>query len=104
MKRLPRVHDLKVVVPYFGLLQEGIKDFEVRFDDRDFLVNDILNLHEYKNKDLTGECVQKRVKYILRRFKGLQTGYVVLGLEDIDGEETKDKSDYNAVLTIKGIG
>jgi len=84
MKRSTRTHDLKVVVPYFDYLQKGLKDFEVRFDDRDFLVDDILNLQEYKYGELTGQCVQKRIKYILRRFKGLQTGYVVLGLEDIE--------------------
>jgi len=87
MKRSTRTHDLKTVAPYFGLLQKGIKDFEIRFDDKDFLVDDILNLQEYKHGELTGECVQKRVKYILRRFKGLQTGYVVLGLEDIGREQ-----------------
>ena len=87
MKRSPRFHDLKTVTPYFGLIQEGLKDFEIRFDDRDFLVDDILNLQEYKHRELTGECVQKRIKYILRRFKGLQTGYVVIGLEGIEREE-----------------
>ncbi len=83
MKRSARTHDLKTVAPYFGLLREGVKDFDIRFDDRDFLVDDILNLQEYKYEEFTGECVQKRIKYILRKFKGLQTGYVVLGLEDI---------------------
>lgn len=84
MKRSTRTHDLKTIDPYFGYLQKGLKDFEIRFDDRDFLVDDILNLQEYKYEALTGECVQKRIKYILRRFKGLQTGYVVLGLEDVE--------------------
>ncbi len=87
MKRSTRTHDLKTVAPYFGYSQKGVKDFEIRFDDRDFLVDDILNLQEYKYGELTGECVQKRIKYILRRFEGLQTGYVVLGLEDIEREE-----------------
>lgn len=90
MKRLPRTHDLKVVVPYFGYLQKGLKDFEVRFDDRDFLVDDTLNLQEYKYDEATGECVQKRIKYILRRFKGLQVGYVVLGLEDVEEKKATD--------------
>jgi len=87
MKRSTRTHDLKTVAPYFGLMQEGVKDFEIRFDDQDFLVDDILNLQESKYDAPTGECVQKRIKYILRRFKGLQTGYVVLGLEDIKNEQ-----------------
>jgi len=89
MKRATRTHDLKTVAPYFGLIQEGTKDFYIRFDDKDFLVDDILNftLQQYKCEDLTGECVQKRIKFILRRFKGLQTGYVVLGLEDVKAKE-----------------
>ena len=90
MKRSTRTHNLKTLAPYFGHSQKGLKDFEIRFDDRDFLVDDILNLQEYKYDKLTGECVQKRVKYILRRFKGLQTGYVVLGLEDIGNEQVGD--------------
>lgn len=83
MKRSARTHDLKTAAPYFGLLKQGIKAFELRFDDRGFLVDDTLNLQEQKYDEPTGKCVQKRIKYILRRFKGLQTGYVVLGLEDI---------------------
>jgi len=92
MKRSARTHDLKIVKPYFGLMQEGVKDFEIRFDDKDFLVDDILNFQEYKYAKLTGECVQKRIKYILRRFKGLQTGYVVLGLENIGISSIKNWS------------
>jgi len=86
MKRATRTHDLKTIAPYFGYLQQGLKDFEICFDDRDFLVEDTLNLQEYKYEEPTGECVQKRIKYVLRRFKGLQTGYVVLGLEDIEAD------------------
>jgi len=84
MKRSARTHDLKTLAPYFGFVQEGLKDFEICFDYQDFLVDDTLNLQEYKYDEPTGKCVQKRIKYILRRFKGLQTGYVVLGLEDIE--------------------
>lgn len=90
MKRPIRTHDLKTLAPYFGLMQEGFKDFEIRFDDQDFLVGDTLNLQEYKHKKPTGEYMQKRVKYILRRFKGLQAGYVVLGLEDIGNEQVDE--------------
>lgn len=77
-----RIHDLRIVDPYFGYTEQRLKDFEILFDDRNFLVGDIINLQEYKYRELTGAIVRKRIKYILRRFKGLQTGYVVLGLED----------------------
>ena len=68
--------------------------------DRDFLLDDILNLQEYKYDEPTGECVQKRIKYILRRFKGLQTGYVILGLEDIYPEKAVEE--FNKI-TIGGF-
>jgi len=85
MKRSVRTHDLTVVVPCFYYLQQGLKDFEICFDDKDFLVDDILNLQEHKSGNLTGARIQKRIKYILRKFEGLQSGYLVLGLEDMEG-------------------
>lgn len=74
-------HKLKAVNPFFEQVRDGLKDFEVRFDDRDFNVGDTLILQQYKYEKYTGEELTRKIKYILRRFKGLQRGYVVLGLE-----------------------
>ncbi len=73
---------MKTLDPFFELVFQGTKDFELRFDDRDFLVGDIVWLQEYKSNIPTGRNIKKEIKYILRKFKGLQAGYVILGLKD----------------------
>ena len=81
-KPTKRTHKLKTVNPFFEQARDGLKNFEVRFDDRDFNVGDIIILQQYRYEKYTGEEITRTIKYILRRFKGLQTGYVVLGLEE----------------------
>jgi len=81
-------HALKITAPHFEQVRDGIKDFEIRFDDRDYLVGDVLILQEHHYKapggklHPTGFQVERKIKHILRKFKGLQNGYIVLGLED----------------------
>jgi len=87
MKRKPVAHDLKIVSPHFGYVRDGLKDFEIRFDDRDYNIGDTLILTEHHyggNGKLvsTKRTIKKKIKYILRKFKGLQGGYIVLGLEN----------------------
>jgi len=89
MTKTPEKHNLKIASIYFKDMKEGRKDFEIRFDDRDYKVGNILVLHEHrstKNTALepTGESISRKVKYVLRKFKGLRDGYLVLGLEKED--------------------
>jgi len=81
--RKTRVHDLKIAKTYFELAEKGIKSFELLFDDRDYLIGDTLILNEFVKKKLTGKRLSRRITYILRSFKGLQTGYVILQLEEL---------------------
>lgn len=87
---LPRrkmVHQLKTVQPYFDDVASGNKTFEVRKNDRDFKVGDVLMLLEYnplekdnpKSKGLTGLCITARVTYVLDNEEYCKDGYVVLG-------------------------
>ena len=78
---MKRTHKLKTVNPFFEQTRDGLKDFEVRFDDSGFNVGDTIILQQYRYEKYIGEEINRTIKYILRRFKGLQTGYVVLGLE-----------------------
>lgn len=88
-RRSATTHALAVVAPNYGYIRDGIKTFEVRFDDKemDFLVGDLLILQEHYyvrsggKLAPTGETVERTIKYILRKAKGLMNGYVVLGLE-----------------------
>ena len=81
----PRTHWLKTLPLYFRAMKDGLKDFEVRKDDRDFETGDILVLQEYlpEQDARTGYEIVKRVKYLLRDPEYCKEGYVVMGLEDV---------------------
>lgn len=104
-----KTHDLKTWPEYFEALIERKKPFELRQNDRNFQVDDILNLQEFRpceachatgrvwdNGDkidcdcmitkhpkgvYTGSRMLCRVIYVLSECAGLQEGYVILGLE-----------------------
>jgi hypothetical protein len=40
-------HDVKCVNPYFSDIWNGVKDFEIRYNDRRYAAGDRLVLHEY---------------------------------------------------------
>lgn len=45
-----KIHELKVKPVYFEAVKEGIKTFELRRDDRNFKVGDILLLREWEHQ------------------------------------------------------
>ena len=82
-----REHQLKTWPQYFERIISGQKNFEVRKNDRDFQVGDILILNHYDpDADITvsAEDVFIRVKitYILHGpGLGIEAGYCVMGIE-----------------------
>lgn len=62
-----RVHDLKCWPEFYQPAIEGIKTFEVRVNDRGFVVGDILHLREYtpSDKAYTGRDSYFEITYIL---------------------------------------
>ncbi len=80
-------HHLKTWPEYFEEVFNGKKNFELRKDDRGFRVGDILVLKEYDSKSerYTGREISKKVNYILEGGSlGLEKGYVVMALSDIE--------------------
>ena len=75
------VHGLKIAPKYFEKVVSKEKSFEVRYNDRNFQVGDILKLMEYTEGSYTGCSVYVKVTYILHDFEGLQSNYVVLSIE-----------------------
>lgn len=75
------VHELKISPNYFEKVVSKEKSFEVRYNNRNFRVGDILKLMEYTEGSYTGRSVYAKVTYILQDFKGLQPNYVVLSIE-----------------------
>ncbi len=83
MKRLSTIHKCEVFSRYFQAIKTGEKDFLITFDDKDFLVGDTVIFHAWEKGKQTGETTKRKIKYILRSFKGLQYGYLVLGFEQL---------------------
>lgn len=73
-----KVKTLKTKPKYFEMQLKGLKNFEVRKNDRDFQVGDILCLEEFY-KDYTGRFIHVEVTYILNNPEYCKDGYVVLG-------------------------
>ena len=44
-----KIHELKLDTRYFEDVKSGLKNFEIRKNDRDFKVGDILKLKKYKS-------------------------------------------------------
>ena len=86
-------HELKSWPQHFAPLMNGEKSFELRKNDRDFQVGDMLRLREYDpvSKTYTGREEWREITYLIKGYgygasqpmHGLQRGYVVLGLTQI---------------------
>ncbi len=100
-------HHLKILPQYFEDVQAGKKNFEIRQNDRDFKVGDILVLKEYENGKYTGRIVKRKVNYILYGDKpftlGLAKGYCILGLEDKTKSEEEEQMREKINRAIKAI-
>lgn len=77
------IHELKTIQPYFDEVVHRKKPFELRKDDRDYLIGDTLKLKEWTGKKFTGQYVEYKITYILRDCPefGLKKGFVILGMK-----------------------
>ena len=82
-------HDLKVWPEFFQAIEDGIKTFEIRKNDRDYQVGDTLRLREYSPgpDEYTGRERRELVVYMIAGDDpmgfafGLRDGFVCIGLE-----------------------
>lgn len=97
-----QVHDLKCMEPFFGAVLDGSKRFELRENDRDYKVGDVLHLREVDfsvDHKYTGRTVDTRVTYVLNRsawiwtFPGLTEGWVVLGIDPVESQPAPESVD-----------
>lgn len=81
---LPRKHTVKILPKWFDDVASGKKNFEIRFDDRNYRVGDTLHLHEWERGKFTGREVTKVINYIYRGdgTYGVSKDCVILGLSD----------------------
>lgn len=76
------VHVLKLETPWFQVVQDGLKTFELRRDDRDFQVGDYLDLlHYFASIDsYDGQRIRREIIWACREMPGLAPGFVALSL------------------------
>jgi hypothetical protein len=86
MMQAPASHTLKTLPDYFRAVESGEKTFEIRKNDRDFKVGDILVLEEWTGADFTGRKISREVTYLLPGDQfGIADGYCIMGIRRLGG-------------------
>ncbi|EMF0269884.1 DUF3850 domain-containing protein [Enterococcus hirae] len=78
-------HELKILPEYFEAVTSGRKQFEIRKNDRDYKVGDLLYLREWNGEDFTGDSYKAVVTYITDYAQ--KDGYVVMGIKGLEKAE-----------------
>ena len=91
-------HELKTLPQFFRAVRNDTKPFEVRLNDRNFAVGDLLLLLEWDGEAFTHECCARVVTYVLQGGQfGIEPGYVVMGLRHLCcGEAPQYRDDARA--------
>jgi hypothetical protein len=79
-------HELKTWPQYFAAVRSGQKRFEIRRNDRDFKVGDILVLREFdpETEAYTGPVEERQITFLLSEEDyGVIHGFVVIGFGEI---------------------
>ena len=77
---MSNIHKLKLWPEYFAAVADGRKTFEIRKNDRDYQVGDMLLLQEFApDEGFTGRVLDRKITYITDFAQ--QDGYVVMGIK-----------------------
>lgn len=84
--------DKKCLPEYFKAVKNREKTFEIRKDDSDYQVGDILRLREWNGEKYTGNEVIRQITYIIRDCPeyGLMPGYCILAIQSASWDMFKD--------------
>jgi len=77
-------HELKILPEFFRDLISERKTFEIRKNDRDYHIGDVLRLKEWDpiNQRFTGKMCDRMVTYILHGGQyGIEEGYCIMSFE-----------------------
>ncbi len=82
-------HELKTVNPFFRDIVDGLKQFEIRKNDRDYKQGDTVTLYEYNpiNKCATSRWVNVKITYVLYHHDfpdGIKEGYCIFGFTELN--------------------
>lgn len=93
----PVVHEVKIGATFFKDAASGLKNFELRKNDRGYKPGDILELQEYRDGVYTGRTCRKAITYVLEDYTGLEEGYCILGCELIEAEKLAGNNRKNYI-------
>lgn len=88
---MAQIHDLKILPEYYTAVDKGVKTYELRFDDRNYAVGDMLILREWENGQYTGRRLMATITHILKDFVGLTDGWAVLSIKKTGGKKCLKK-------------
>lgn len=72
-------HFLKLNEKFVNDVRNGLKNFECRFNDRNYCVGDTICFTDLENKPLV--LPHYKITYVLSYFEGLTKGFVILGIK-----------------------
>ena len=75
------VHKLKIKPYYFEQTIKGNKNFEIRFNDRNFKKGDLLILEEFDKRGYTGRYVNAEITSVIDDVDFMREHYVALGIK-----------------------
>ena len=89
---MSKIHKLKLVQPFFDDVWIGSKTFEIRKNDRDYKVGDILTLCEYNevNQKETDRYIVAEITYILKEYFSISNGFVVMSIDVLQWHTNED--------------
>ena len=88
-----KIHSVKILPTYFEAIISGDKTFEIRYNDRDYKVGELLCLKEFCDGDYTGRETVREICYIIDDSAYCKEGYVVLGI--------RPKEERGRILTLE---
>jgi len=82
---MPQNHSIKCVNPFFQDAWDSLKSFEIRNNDRNYKVGDLILLNEYdsKNDSFSGRKILGVITYIAKYPKGLKTNFIVFSFHHL---------------------
>lgn len=72
-----KIHELKIEPEYFEAQLMGLKNFEIRENDRDYHVGDWIRLRKWNGLEKYGQPLDVAITFVTDYKQ--QEGYVVLG-------------------------
>lgn len=74
-------HYIKILPEFYKAIKSGEKTFEVRFNDRNYQVYDILHLQEWVNGGYTGREIEAEVTYLLNDKNYCKKNFVIMSIQ-----------------------